>query len=67
MVGRGRSDLARYAAQAFLDQLLQAPACAVAGQHGQIVQMDRRAAVSLGYFVVIYFAQPVVGCDRAGV
>ena len=29
--------------------------------------MDRRAAVCLGYVVVINFAQPVVGCDRARV
>ncbi len=64
--GRGR-DLTRHAAQALLDQLLQAPARAVAGQHRQVVQVDRRAAVRLSNLLVIHLAEPVVGGDGAGV
>ena len=62
--GRGR-DLTRHAAQALLDQLLQAPARAVAGQHRQVVQVDRRAAVRLGNLLVVHLAEPVVRRDRA--
>ena len=67
MLGRRGCDLARYAAEAFLDQLLQAPARAVAGQHGQIMKMDGGAAVSPGDLLVIDLAQPVVGRDGAGI
>ena len=57
--------LPRHAAQALLDQLLQAPARAVAGQHRQVVQVDRRAAVRLGNLLVVHLAEPVVRRDRA--
>ena len=64
---RGRGDLARYAAQTFLNQLLEAPAGTVAGEHGQIVQVQRGAAVRLGNLLVVDLREPVVGGDRAGV
>ena len=59
--------LAGNAAEAFLDQLLQAPARAVAGQHAQVMDMDRGAAVGVGDLVVIDLAEPVVRRDGAGV
>ena len=40
MSGRGGGNLPGNAAQALLNQLLQAPACAVAGQHAQVMQMQ---------------------------
>ena len=64
--GRG-CNLSRNASESLLDQLLQAPARAVSGEHGKVVQMDRRAAVRSGDFIVIDLAQPVVGRDGAGV
>ena len=64
--GRGR-DLAHHAAQALLDQLLQAPAGAVAGQHAQVVEMQVGVAVGLGHLGIIDLAEPVVGGDGAGV
>ena len=67
MLGRGRSDLALDAPEAFLDQLLERPAGTVAGQHAQVMNMDIRVAVGIGDFLVIDFAQPVVGCDRTAV
>ena len=54
-------------AQSLLDQLLQTPAGAVAGEHTQIMEMDIAAAVSLGDLGVIDLAEPVVGGDGAGV
>ena len=62
-----RGDLARNAAKPFLDQLLQAPAGAVAGEHGKIVEMDVAISVSVGHFLVIDLAEPVIGGDGAGV
>ena len=59
--------LAGYAAQTLLNQLLEAPAGAVAGEHGEVVQMDVGVAVGLGDLVVIDLAEPVVGGDGAGV
>ena len=67
MLGGSGGDPAGNAAQTFLDQLLQTPACAVTGQHGQIVQMDEALAVGLRDLIVIDLSQPVVGCDGAGV
>ena len=55
------------AAEALLDELLQAPAGAVAGEHGQVVQVDGRGAVRLGDLVVVDLGEPVVGGDGAGV
>ena len=63
--GRG-IDLAGNA-QALLDQLLQAPAGTVAGEHGQVVQMQVAVAVGIGDFLVIHLAEPVIGGDGAGV
>ena len=63
----GRGDLAGYAAKSLLDQLLQAPAGAVAGEHAQIVQVDVAVAVGLADLLVIHLAEPVVGGDGAGV
>ena len=67
MLGRCGGDPSGYAAQAFLDQLFEAPARAVAGQHGQIMQMDKAFAVRLRDLIIIDLGQPVVGSDRTGV
>ena len=64
---RRGSDFAGNAAQAFLDELLQAPTSAVTGEHGQVVQMDGCAAVSFGDLVVVNLGEPVVRRDGAGV
>ena len=64
---RRGGNLPRNAAQPLLDQLLQTPARAVAGQHAQIVKVDRRAAVGLRHLGVVDLAEPVVGRDGAGV
>ena len=66
MAGRGGVDLARDA-QALLDQLLQTPAGAVAGEHAQVVEVDGAALVGVGDLLVIDFREPVVGGDGAGV
>ena len=67
MRGRRRRDLARNAAQPLLNELLERPACAVARQHAQIVQVDVRVAVRLRDFLVVDLRQPVVRRDRARV
>ena len=66
MARRGGVDLARNA-ETLLDELLQTPAGAVAGEHAQIVQMQIAVAVGVGDLFVVHLAQPVVGGDRAGV
>ena len=53
--------------QPLLDQLLQAPAGAVAGEHGQIVKMNVSAFVGSGNFRIIDLTEPVIGGDGAGV
>ncbi len=67
MLGRCGCDAAGNAPQSLLDQLLEAPARAVARQHGQVVEMDKTVPVGLGYLVVVDLGQPVVGRDRAGI
>ena len=67
VAGRGRSNLAGDAAQAFLDQLFQAPAGAVAGEHGQVVDVHGSALVGIRHFLVINFVEPIVGCNGTGV
>ena len=67
MAGRSRGDLAGDAAEALLNQLAERPACAVTGQHGEVVQVDIAAAVCVGNFFVVNFRQPVVCCDGTGV
>ena len=66
VAGRGGVDLARDT-QALLDQLLQTPAGAVAGEHGEVVEVDGAALVGVGNLLVIDFREPVVGGDGAGV
>ncbi len=66
VAGRGGIDFSGDA-QALLNQLLQAPAGAVAGEHGQVVDVDVAAAVGLGDLLVIDLAEPVVGRNGAGV
>ena len=67
VLGGGGGDLAGHAAETLLDQLLQAPAGAVAGEHGHVVDVEVAVAVGVGDFVVIDLGQPVVGSDGAGV
>ena len=66
VAGRGGINLSGDA-QALLDQLLEAPASTVAGEHGEVVEMNVAALVSLGHLLVIDLAEPVVGGDGAGV
>ncbi len=67
MLGRSGGDLAGNAAQTLLNELLQTPAGAVAGQHRHIVDVEVAVAVGVGDLVVVDLAQPVVGGDGAGV
>ena len=67
MLGGGGGDLAGDAPQPLLDELLQGPAGAVAGEHGQVVEVDLRVAVGVGDLLVIDLAEPVVGGDGPGV
>ena len=62
--GLGR-DLARHAAQALLDELLERPAGAIAGEHRQVVQVDVGVAMGVGDLLVIDLRQPVVCGDGA--
>jgi hypothetical protein len=57
MSRRGGGDLARNAAQALPDELFQAPARAVARQHGQVVDVDVAALVRIGDLFVIDLAE----------
>ena len=67
VLGRGAGDLACHAAKPLLNELLEAPAGAVAGEHGQVVQMEIRAAVGIADLFIVNLAEPVVGGDGAGV
>ncbi len=59
--------MSKDAAETLLDQLLQAPAGAVAGEHGHIVDVEVAVPVGVGDLVVVDLAEPVVGGDGAGV
>ena len=67
MVGRRGSDFARNTAETFHDQLLETPACAVTCQHGEIVQVNGRAAMRHSDFIVVDFAEPVIRSDCTGI
>ena len=54
-------------AETLLDELLQTPAGAVAGEHAQVVQMNVAVAVCVGDLLIVDLAEPVVGGDGAGV
>ena len=62
---RARFDLARHAIQAFMQQGAQRPAGAIAGQHVEVVDVQRRFAVRRAHFRRIHLVQPVVGDDLA--
>ncbi len=67
VLGGSRGDLTGHTAQTLLDQLLERPSGAVAGQHGEVMQVDVGVAVCLGDLLVVDLAQPVVGGDGTGV
>ena len=67
VLGGSGCDPAGNTAESFLNELLQTPARTVAGQHGQVMQVDETFAVGIGDLIVIDLSQPVVGSDRAGV
>ena len=64
--GRG-GDLSGHAAQALLDELLQAPARAIAGEHREVMKMDGGGAMGLGNLLIIDLRKPIVCGDGAGV
>ena len=63
--GRG-VDLARNS-ETLLYELAQAPAGAVAGEHAQVMQVNIAVAVRVSDLLIVYFAEPVVRGDGAGV
>ncbi len=67
MLRRGRGDLARDSAEAFHDQLLQGPTCAVTGQHGEVVDVDVRVLVGVTDLLIVDLGEPVVRRDGTGV
>ena len=67
MLCRRAGDLAGNAAQTLLDELLQTPAGAVAGEHRQIVQMELRVAMGIGNLLIINLAEPIIRSDGAGI
>ena len=54
-------------AQPLLDQLFQTPTGAISRQHRKVMQMQETTAMCLRNLLVIYFTQPVIGCDSAGI
>ena len=64
---RSGADLSRHAAKPLLYELPEAPSSTVAGEHAQIMQMQIRVPVRLRDLCIVDLAQPVVGCDGAGV
>ena len=64
---RAGGDLSGNAAKAFFDELLQAPSGAVAGEHGQVMDVNIAVAVCFCDLFIIHFAQPVVRGNGAGV
>ena len=67
MLCRSRGDLALNAAQTFLNELLERPACAVTGQHGKIVDMHIAGAVCICDLLIIDLGEPVIRGDRTGI
>ena len=67
VLGRGGGDFSGNAPQPLLDELLQGPAGAVAGEHAQVVEVDLRVAVGVGNLLVVDLGEPVVGGDGPGV
>ena len=63
MLRRGGGNLAGDTAQSLFDKLFQGPACAIACQHGQIMNMDICIAVRIGNLLIVNFRQPVIGCN----
>ena len=59
--------LARNSAEPLFNELLKAPAGAVAREHGKVVQMQIGVAVRVGDFFIIDFTEPVVCGDGAGI
>ena len=62
-----RGYLSGDAAETFLNELLQRPARAVTGEHGEVMEMDVAVSVGVCYLFVIDLGEPVVRGDRAGV
>ena len=67
MLCRGRGDLAGNSAQAFHDELLQGPACAVSGQHGEVMDVNVGVLVRVADLLIVDLGEPVVRRDGAGV
>ncbi|MPN08715.1 hypothetical protein SDC9_156000 [bioreactor metagenome] len=63
----GGGNLAGNAPKPLLNELFQAPPGAVAGEHGQIVNVEIAAFVGLSHLRVVNLAEPVVGGDSPGV
>ena len=54
-------------AQTVHQKLFQGPAAAIAGQHGQVMDVDIPVQVRIRNLFVIYLCQPVIGCHCAGI
>ena len=67
VLGGGRGNLSRDAAQSFLNQLAQRPSGAVACEHGHIMNMNVTVFMGAGNLIVVNLAEPVVGGDGTGV
>lgn len=63
---RVAGDLAGNAVEALLEERLERPAGAVAGEHVQVVDVQVPAAVGVAGLLRVDLAQPVVGDDLAG-
>ncbi|OPX83099.1 MAG: hypothetical protein A4E52_01931 [Pelotomaculum sp. PtaB.Bin013] len=67
MLGGGGGDLVRHPAEALLDQSPEGPSSAVPGEHGQVVDVEIRGPVRLGYLLGVDVLEPIVCGDGARV
>ena len=65
MPRRVAGDLAGNAVEALLEEGLERPAGAVAGEHVQVVDVQVAAAVGVAGLLRVDLAQPVVGDDSS--
>ena len=66
VLGRRGGDLAGHPVEALLEEVLERPAGAVAGEHVEVVDVEVAGAVGVARLLGVDLAQPVVGDDLAG-